>query len=135
MCIVVSFSPTIKGHVKLEDGLNIRDLLDLKDAFMVRIYYHVTCYNTAQLRQGKNPKEGVTYYPYTVFICKLKPPRQDITEGRSEKITYPEFKEACQTILGASHEEQLKELYLQVDVAGEGHIDWVRSYTISLTNL
>ena len=25
----------VKVHTKLEDGLNIRDLLDLKDAFMV----------------------------------------------------------------------------------------------------
>jgi len=72
----------VKGHIKLEDGLNIRDLLDLKDAFL------------------------------------------GITEGRSEKISYLEFREACQTILGSTHEEQLKELYLQVDVAGEGHIDW-----------
>ena len=27
----------VKGHIKLEDGLNIRDLLDLKDAFLVGI--------------------------------------------------------------------------------------------------
>ena len=30
------FRAAVKGHIKLEDGLNIRDLLDLKDAFLVR---------------------------------------------------------------------------------------------------
>ena len=41
-----NFSPQIKGHAKLEDGLNIRDLLDLKEAFMVRI--KVSIYHSRQ---------------------------------------------------------------------------------------
>lgn len=62
-------SGTVKGHIKLEDGLNIRDLLDLKDAFM------------------------------------------DVGGDKSEKISYEQFREACQQTLGTSHEEQVFDYY------------------------
>ena len=71
------FRAAVKGHIKLEDGLNIRDLLDLKDAFLVSFIgcaYYLTQSLHLQPAFVKTVIAGKSRYSAAIFqsnhICR-----------------------------------------------------------------